>query len=528
MVGEMKIKLSLTNIILILIILLAAGLRFYRLASVPASVNWDEAAIGWNAKTIFFTRRDEYGTRLPLAFKSFGDYKAPLYIYLTAPVVGIFGLNVITTRLLSVLAGIGSVSLIYFIVRKLFQSQRLALVSGLFMAVSPWSFFLSRGAFEQNLALFFILLGTWFFLKAFKKPQYFLFSVLSFCFSLYTYHSPKIFLPFFLPGLVIIFGCQILKPRLKLWFVMASLVGFISVLPLAKAMIYANASFRFQGTSIFYIQEGERRPFDSSLLLQLFKNYLTHYSPSFLFLGGAENFRVQMKEVGPLLLIEAPFLVIGFLWLLKHHQETGAKIILYWLAVGPVAAVVGKEVPHHIRAFNLAPPLFIGTALGVQMSYRWFKKQSKNIFIFASLIFSTLFIINLVYFLNSYFSVYPIYSAPDWQYGYQTVAQFSQQLEAQADKIVITSQYGQPHIFILFYQDRSPLSVFQGAMIKYVYRRLNWEQDKELANVYLIASPQEFPSEARNFVKNINFPDGRTAFRIFKTSGDHKIKEIGL
>jgi len=78
---------------LILIIILAAVLRLYNISNNPPALSWDEAAIGWNAKSIFHTRRDEWGTRLPLTFRSFGDYKAPVYIYLTAPLVGFLALT---------------------------------------------------------------------------------------------------------------------------------------------------------------------------------------------------------------------------------------------------------------------------------------------------------------------------------------------------------------------------------------------------------------------------------------------------
>ena len=75
----MRKKLLPKNVIFIfLTFLLAFFLRFYRIDKSPASLDWDEVAIGWNAHTIFHARRDEFGTRLPLTFRSFGDYKSPL------------------------------------------------------------------------------------------------------------------------------------------------------------------------------------------------------------------------------------------------------------------------------------------------------------------------------------------------------------------------------------------------------------------------------------------------------------------
>src|SRR3990167_4567725 len=98
---------------LIAVIILAAGLRLFWLDRVPPALNWDEAAIGWNAKTIWKMRLEEFGSRFPVSFRSFGDYKAPLYIYLTSPVVGLFGSSEISVRLVSAAAGIVSVALMY-------------------------------------------------------------------------------------------------------------------------------------------------------------------------------------------------------------------------------------------------------------------------------------------------------------------------------------------------------------------------------------------------------------------------------
>ena len=75
----MKIK-----ILLLVIILLGAVLRLYKLDLVPPSLNWDEAAVGYNAYTIANSGRDEYGNFFPLYFLSFGEGKNPIHIYFTA------------------------------------------------------------------------------------------------------------------------------------------------------------------------------------------------------------------------------------------------------------------------------------------------------------------------------------------------------------------------------------------------------------------------------------------------------------
>ncbi|PJA49330.1 hypothetical protein CO169_02320, partial [Candidatus Shapirobacteria bacterium CG_4_9_14_3_um_filter_39_13] len=169
----MRLKKFFKNYILLIIILfLAALLRFYQITNVPPSTQWDETAIGYNAYSILKTGRDEYGQFLPLVFKSFGDYKPGLYIYLTVPSVAIFGLNELAVRIPSALAGIASVWLIYLVSLLLFKKKPLALFISFALAMSPWQMHFSRGGWEANLALFLVLLGLLSFLKAEKKPKY--------------------------------------------------------------------------------------------------------------------------------------------------------------------------------------------------------------------------------------------------------------------------------------------------------------------------------------------------------------------
>ena len=502
-------------------------MRFSKLGSIPPSLNWDEVAIGWNAKTIFHTRRDEYGTRLPLSFKSFGDYKAPVYIYLTAPIVGLLGMNEVSVRLLSATVGIISVGIIYFLVQVIFGNTKdlfirnknlLALFSSLLLAITPWHLFLSRPAIEANLALFFILLGIWLFLLGIRRRGFWLIpALLALSLSLYSYHSPKIFVPIFVLGLLVIFRKQLFDKKRVYWFLGAVVFGIMTLLPLIWVTLFSKSALRFQGTSIFYNQEGERRPINLNLASQLGKNYLIHYSPQFLFTGRETNLRVQMKQVGPLLLVEAPFLILGLYLLIKNRRQQWAQFLLWWLLIGPLAAVVGKEIPHPIRALNLLPAVTIIVALGGVSLWQWLERQSREKSLIGKLLLIVVFLTNGLYFGYRYFVVYPIYAAPDWQYGYQQIATIARHYEEEVDKVIITGHYGQPHIFILFYQDRDPQEVFWGGMIKYLYRDINWEADKQLENHLLIGSPKEIPEDAENIVERVNFSNGETVFLIVKT-----------
>ena len=119
----MSIKI---RIILIFIVGLAFGLRFYNVWDNPPALSWDEVSIGYNAYSILKTGRDEHGRFLPIdTFVGYGDYKPPLAIYITVPFVALFGLNELAVRLPSVLFGTLTVLLTYFLVQELFRGYAL-------------------------------------------------------------------------------------------------------------------------------------------------------------------------------------------------------------------------------------------------------------------------------------------------------------------------------------------------------------------------------------------------------------------
>jgi len=514
----MKKKLLFKNFTLFFILILAFFLRFYRISKVPSSLDWDEVAIGWNANTIFHTRRDEFGTKLPLTFKSFGDYKSPLLIYLTAPVVGIFGLSEFSVRFPSAFLGSLTVLLIYFLVKELTETESVSLISALLLAISPWHLQFSRPAFEPNLALFFIVLGTLFFLKSFTKKLFLPLSALSFALSLYSYHSPKIFLPLFFIGLSLIFKEHLLKN--KKYLIASIIFGAIIVFPLAKLHLVGEAGARFYGASIFYTEKEEKRPLDLKLISELGENYLSHFSPRFLFLGSDKDLRIKIKEVGPVYLIEAPFLIWGILKLFKKRKTKLSKFLFFWILVGPMPAMFGRDAPHSLRSFNMLPALIIVISFGILEFINWSKRLSKKLRLTTWSLFFLFYSLNVGFYLYSYYFRFPVYAAPAWQYGYKEMALYVKQKENEVDKIIITSSYGQPHIFVYFFQKRDSMEIFWGQMTKYMYRDINWEADKQLKNTLLVGTPEQIPLAAIprwvKIEKEIYFPDGSVAFRIIK------------
>ncbi|OGD91224.1 hypothetical protein A3D81_02855 [Candidatus Curtissbacteria bacterium RIFCSPHIGHO2_02_FULL_40_17] len=198
------------NLILIVVLALAAVLRFYQLGVNPPSLDWDETAHGYNAYSILKTGRDEYGYKFPLSFRSFDDYKPPIYTYLVVPSVAIFGLNDFAVRLPSATLGVLAVIFTYLMVFELFKNRQIALLTALFLTISPWHLQFSRVAFETNSAIFWSVLGTFAFLKGINAQKiritlWITLASVAFGINLFMYHNARVFVPIFSLMLIYLF-----------------------------------------------------------------------------------------------------------------------------------------------------------------------------------------------------------------------------------------------------------------------------------------------------------------------------------
>ena len=154
-----------------MILLFAFGLRICRLNQLE--LFGDELDVGYHAYSLWTTGRDYLGQKMPFYIHSFSEWRAPLLMYLTAPFVGVLGLNHWGVRLPPLILGIFNILLFYLLVKDLTKDENVGLITALILAITPWHIHYSRAAFEVTLLLFLILLGT----LAFLKEKWFLAAV---------------------------------------------------------------------------------------------------------------------------------------------------------------------------------------------------------------------------------------------------------------------------------------------------------------------------------------------------------------
>lgn len=541
----MKIK----NIILASVILLGFFVRTVSLSTYPAGLNADEAAIGYNAWSLINTGRDEHGARWPLVFRSFDDYKPPIYFYLVLPFVYFLDLTVLAVRLPSAILGTISIWLVFQLAQRLFRKNYYpSIIAALVFATSPWAIHFSRGGWEVNAALFFILLGIYAFLKSLKNSKYLYLFALSFAISLYTYHSARLISPFLALALVILYWRPLLGDSLT-WqslriksIVISFALGVIVCIPLISQMLSKEGQSRFTGVSVFsdtgplwqaleYRREHGETVYNRlvhnqylSYGLRFTKNYLSHYSPRFLFITGDEIARSKVPGMGQFYIFLAPFYLFGIYFLLQAKNKF-AKFTLVWFLVAPLAASLTFQSPHALRSQNMVVPISFVMAYGLWGLIKNLKKQIVPIFVFTIAIFYFFTI-----YLHQYFYVYPRTLPYAWQYGFDHIAAYVKENGNKYDKIIITDRYDQPYILMAFYL-RIPPEKMQKEMVmtprdkfgfstvrnlgKFEFKTVNWDMDKLSQNTLIISADE--PVDDKYLIDTINDPAGKTMYKIITT-----------
>jgi 4-amino-4-deoxy-L-arabinose transferase-like glycosyltransferase len=200
----MKTKVPL--LVLLLISTLGLGLRTFHLERNPVSLYWDEAAMAYDAFSVATTGKDMHGNPWWQAmYPSYGDYKLPMYIWLAAGLMKLFGPEIWVFRLVSALFGVGLVISVYFLGEKLFQSAKVGILAALMVAMSPWAIQFSRAGFEANLGVFFLSVSLLCLVRFIRQPQFILAAALFGALAVYSYFSVRFVFPILVLSYLIIF-----------------------------------------------------------------------------------------------------------------------------------------------------------------------------------------------------------------------------------------------------------------------------------------------------------------------------------
>ena len=325
------------KLLFVLIVILFASffLRFYKLSSIPNGPEWDEASVGYNAFSIAKTGHDEWGNKLPLIFKAFGDYKNPLYIYISAIVIKFIGLSIFSTRFINALSGSLLILVWYLIAKLATKDERISLLTAFLLAFSPFGIFFSRIAGDGiMLSVFLISLGIMFELLYLNKKMSIFFIVSIFCLllSIFTYNLARIISPLLI-FIILFLNIKIVKNK-SIYIPILIVCALFFFLVIKQSNISLKSRLQYVG--IFGSEKGtvlqikELREHDKNSLISkithnkltnyavtLADNYITYFSSVFL-LGFNDNHLVYESQYPPLFIIMLPFFYLGIIILIQE------------------------------------------------------------------------------------------------------------------------------------------------------------------------------------------------------------------
>lgn len=224
-----KGSLDKRKIVYIIILLIGAAARIYRLAATPGGINQDEAFGAHEAWSLLSSGKDSFGYSWPMYLTTWGSGMSVWNSILMIPFIAVFGRHIWVFRLPQVIVGIATLIAVEKIVKETMDEET-ALWAMFLLAINPWHIMMSRWGLDCNLAPGFLIFGLLFFVLGIKKERYYILSALFYGLSLYCYATIWPVVPF----LVLLQGSYLLyvkKARITKWTVASGLLLGILAIP---------------------------------------------------------------------------------------------------------------------------------------------------------------------------------------------------------------------------------------------------------------------------------------------------------
>ena len=337
-------------------ILAVAAFHLWITPSNPPGYHRDEAALSLNAYTLSTSLRDEDGARLPLFFRSFDDYKSPVYPYVLAAVFKLTGPNAQVARGLSAVLVLAAVLLLGVLARRLTESWVVAAVVVVLAGMTPWLFELGRMAIEATTQpLFLVLLLLWL-ERACRLERYgvaqgigagVLIGLIT-----YSYTGSRLLGPLLAFALVVFAGRGRWRFVLSAWVTL-----LVALVPLGVYAIRhpGNLTARYEATTI--ARDGLSGP---RVALQAIGNWFRDFSPWHWATAGDPAPYIHNGGYGALFAAVVLLALVGAaLVLLRRRDELWWRYVLVATLVVPIPAALTVDRHNAIRLAMLPVLLLV-------------------------------------------------------------------------------------------------------------------------------------------------------------------------
>ncbi len=327
-------------------VLAVVGFQLWVTPSNPPGYHRDEAALSYNAYSIATSGRDEDGAVMPLFFRSYGDYKSPLYPYLLSAIFRVSGPHKIVARAFSAVLGVAAVLLLGMLAFRLTGRTVVGVVVTVLAGLTPWLFELGRVALEvatQPLLLTLLLLAlhrTWR-KRTWAIREGALVGVLL-GLLLYSYTGDRLLAPLLAAALAVFAGRGRWRWLLAAW---GTFAAFLLLLGSYAIRHPGTITARYGATTI--AREGHSHAW---VVMQAIANWFHDIDPWFWATSGDPAPYVHNGGYGSLFAAVVLLAIAGFVMvLMRRRDDLWWRYVLVATLVAPIPAALTVDRHNAIR-----------------------------------------------------------------------------------------------------------------------------------------------------------------------------------
>ena len=378
------------------ILIIAAAVRLIALDTTPPGLQHDEVFHGHDAVTVLLGQR-------PLYFTSNAGNE-PLFIYLMALTIGLFGHNEWGIRLAAVICGLLTLLFTYLWIRRAFN-PRFALIASALLASNFWPLFLSRVGLRAASVPMLVSLAVWLYFRGSQEPEArsrpkrryvpFVFAGAALGFSLYTYPAAR--------TLPVVFW---------LFWILSSVLSQCINQSVPVTLLIAALVFAPLGYTLATLPEADTRlqqlggPVQSALSgnFEPVLRYTRETLGMFTF-GGDPIARYNVPGRPVFDPVTGLLFYLGLVLAMRRWREPRYLFSLIWLPIGLLPSMLSDSAPSFLRASASLPVTFLFPALAVD----WLisnRKGAKARRILGGLV-TALFMVSGILVIRDYFFAWP-------------------------------------------------------------------------------------------------------------------------
>jgi len=420
------------NIALILVLLMALGLRLWKLDLNPVGLVHDEIHQLVNAKSLALTGKGAAGTGAGIFQNEpycdgncvFGELPS----YLLVP----FAFFKTSFPSLKIPLIFVSVLMIFWFIKlfeNLTKNKWMGIMVGLMIAINPWAINFGRAAYENIFSFMFYAWSLYLFtIKTFKLKNQFWAIILGFAASLSYFGAKPIFVPLMLLGLG--YGFWLEKKNIKKYlmlgiFALGLMGGYGIILKDSFAGLRMNETKMINNEIIGEVDNQRRISLEIPNFRDVFVNkytvlgklllrrYFAGLAPNYLFNEGEIGYDHFMISNHPFMyLIDLPMIILG-LYALVSISVAAVVLIISIILVLPITPMMSNYATTYALRNGLLYPLLSAIA-GIGIYYLVKTIKNKNIKSLTKIIIVVIYFISFVNFEVMYWYRTPFEKSAGW------------------------------------------------------------------------------------------------------------------